>query len=158
MSLAFVCGIHWQPMNSPHKWSVTRKMFPFDDVIMLIFVLLKSLLLAVSRYVGPRYVMDVITYPSIQRSYGWLRSITCVIHSTNIWAAWIIRVTCLCQRQQYSWIAPYRPKRLVQSQYICTVLYRNQCNVQGSCFSVRMWTTYDVEINFENNVWRQNPW
>ena len=24
---------HW-PVNSPHKWLVTRKMFPFDDVIM----------------------------------------------------------------------------------------------------------------------------
>ena len=23
------------PVNSPHKWPVTRKMFPFDDVIML---------------------------------------------------------------------------------------------------------------------------
>ena len=33
-SLAFVRGIHWWPMNSPHKWPVTRKMFPFDDVIM----------------------------------------------------------------------------------------------------------------------------
>ena len=33
-SLAFVRGIHWRPMNSPHKWPVTRKMFPFDDVIM----------------------------------------------------------------------------------------------------------------------------
>ena len=29
-SLAFV----WGPVNSPHKWLVTRKMFPFDDVIM----------------------------------------------------------------------------------------------------------------------------
>ena len=29
-SLAFV----WGPSNSPHKWPVTRKMFPFDDVIM----------------------------------------------------------------------------------------------------------------------------
>ena len=28
-SLAFV-----GPVNSPHKWPVTRKMFPFDDVIM----------------------------------------------------------------------------------------------------------------------------
>ena len=33
-SLAFVCGIHWGPVNSPHKWPVRRKMFPFDDVIM----------------------------------------------------------------------------------------------------------------------------
>ena len=31
-SLAFVRGIHRGPVNSPHK--VTRKMFPFDDVIM----------------------------------------------------------------------------------------------------------------------------
>ena len=28
VSLAFVRGIH------PHEWPVTRKMFPFDDVIM----------------------------------------------------------------------------------------------------------------------------
>ena len=32
-SLAFVRGIHRWPVNSPHKWPVTRKMFPFDDVI-----------------------------------------------------------------------------------------------------------------------------
>ena len=31
-SLAFVLGIHRWPKNSPHKWPVTRKMFPFDDV------------------------------------------------------------------------------------------------------------------------------
>ena len=30
----FVWGIHRGPVNSPHKWPVTRKMFPFDDVIM----------------------------------------------------------------------------------------------------------------------------
>ena len=33
-SLAFVRGIHRRPVNSLHKWPVTRKMFPFDDVIM----------------------------------------------------------------------------------------------------------------------------
>ena len=33
-SLAFVRGIHRGPVNSPHKWPVTRNMFPFDDVIM----------------------------------------------------------------------------------------------------------------------------
>ena len=31
-SLAFVRG----PVNSPHKWPVMRKMFPFDDVIMVL--------------------------------------------------------------------------------------------------------------------------
>ena len=34
-SLAFVQGIHRGPVNSPHKWPVTRKMFPFDDAIMI---------------------------------------------------------------------------------------------------------------------------
>ena len=34
-SLAFVRGIRRGPVNSPHKWPVTRKRFPFDDVIML---------------------------------------------------------------------------------------------------------------------------
>ena len=34
-SLAFVRGIHRGPVISPYKWQVTRKMFPFDDVIML---------------------------------------------------------------------------------------------------------------------------
>ena len=33
-SLAFVKGIHRWPVNSPHKGPVTRKMFPFDDIIM----------------------------------------------------------------------------------------------------------------------------
>ena len=32
-SRAFVRGIHRWPVNSPHKRPVTRKMFPFDDVI-----------------------------------------------------------------------------------------------------------------------------
>ena len=32
--LAFVRGIHQGQVNSPHKWPVVWKMFPFDDVIM----------------------------------------------------------------------------------------------------------------------------
>ena len=38
-SLAFVRVIHRGPVNSPHKWPVTRKMFPFDDVIMICQIL-----------------------------------------------------------------------------------------------------------------------
>ena len=34
-SPAFVCGIHRWPVNSPHKRPVTRKIFPFDDVIIM---------------------------------------------------------------------------------------------------------------------------
>ena len=35
-SLAFVRRIHWWSVNSPYIGSVTRKMLPFDDVIMWI--------------------------------------------------------------------------------------------------------------------------
>ena len=38
-SLAFVREIHRGPVNFPHKWPVTRKMFPFDDVIMSFWLL-----------------------------------------------------------------------------------------------------------------------
>ena len=34
VSLAFVRVIQRGPVNSPHKWPLTRKAFPFDDVIM----------------------------------------------------------------------------------------------------------------------------
>ena len=33
-SLAFVWRIHRWPVNSPHKWPITRKIFPIDDVFM----------------------------------------------------------------------------------------------------------------------------
>ena len=36
-SLAFVRGIHRGPVNSRHQRPVTRKMSPFDDVIMVVF-------------------------------------------------------------------------------------------------------------------------
>ena len=35
-SLALVWGIHQWLVNSPHKWPLTRKMLPFDGVIMVI--------------------------------------------------------------------------------------------------------------------------
>ena len=33
-SLAIERGIHRWPVNSPHKWPVKRKMFPFDEITM----------------------------------------------------------------------------------------------------------------------------
>ena len=41
-SLSFVRGIHRWSVNFPHKWTVTRKMFPFDDVIMYTKLVLTS--------------------------------------------------------------------------------------------------------------------
>ena len=36
-SLPFVCGIHRGPMSSPHKWPVTRRMFPWRNHVLLVF-------------------------------------------------------------------------------------------------------------------------
>ena len=36
VSLAFVWGSHRGPLTSPHTWPATRKMFPFEDVIMML--------------------------------------------------------------------------------------------------------------------------
>ena len=52
-SLAFVRGIHRRPMNAPHKWPVTRKMFPFDDFIMQTTTLLKQKKLLATPLLSP---------------------------------------------------------------------------------------------------------
>ena len=40
-SLAFVWGFHRGTVDSPHKWPVTLKMFPFDDVIMITHIIFR---------------------------------------------------------------------------------------------------------------------
>ena len=46
--LAFVRGIHRWPVNSAHKWPVTRKMFLFDDVIMNNSLLIQKVIILMS--------------------------------------------------------------------------------------------------------------
>ena len=48
-SLAFVREIHRRPVNSPHKGPVARKMFPFDDVIMVF-----GLYITVQKHLPPK--------------------------------------------------------------------------------------------------------
>ena len=40
VSMAFARGIHRCPVNSPHKRPVTRKMFPFDNVLIASCILI----------------------------------------------------------------------------------------------------------------------
>ena len=60
-SLAFVWGIHRGPVNSPHKWPVTRKMFPFDDVIMFYMIMRTPASRAGTSNYTPQYLWDVNT-------------------------------------------------------------------------------------------------
>ena len=63
-SLAFVRGIHRRPVNFPHKWPVTRKMFPFDDVIMYSD---KLVLWSHDIFVFDSVKWRVMTYPWVGR-------------------------------------------------------------------------------------------
>ena len=47
-SLAIVREIRRGPVNFPHKWPVTRKMFPFDDVIMITMDVIASLITSIT--------------------------------------------------------------------------------------------------------------
>ena len=52
-SLALVWGIHRWPVNSPHKGPAMRKMYPFDDAIMKIWL------------IELRYLMQFIQYTTL---------------------------------------------------------------------------------------------
>ena len=61
VSLAFVRGIHRWPVNSPHNGPVTRKMFPFDDVIMLCTIFTTSFVsVFIKRCQPPIPVLKVV--------------------------------------------------------------------------------------------------
>ena len=80
-SLAFVRWIRRGPVNSPHKWPVTRKMFQFDDVIMM----------SCQCYVGCWGTVSVVQSPCwewapcfvIQIKYGLPYCVTCPSMSTD---------------------------------------------------------------------------
>ena len=61
-SLAFVRGIHRSPVNSPHKGPVTRKMFPFDDVIVGFYGAVMYWGAKVWRYASSAIVNPLITW------------------------------------------------------------------------------------------------
>ena len=72
-SLAFVRGIHRRPVNSPYKGSVTRKMCPFDDVIMLFSVVaMNTWTTAFTEALkGHRVVWKIEIYYLIRMTYEW---------------------------------------------------------------------------------------
>ena len=77
-SLTFVRGIHRWPVNSPHKWPVTRKMISFNDVIMLIELLHdETIRYAVNRVI----VRSLKILKPLDWAFGWS-------YHSDICAAW----------------------------------------------------------------------
>ena len=83
-SLAFVWGIHRGPVNSPRKWPVTRKMFPFDDVIMTLDSFRCILQVSFGNSAGvPQQSSISFSYYSIYNMYNPMRfrdTITMALH------------------------------------------------------------------------------
>ena len=92
-SLAFVRGIHRGPVNSPHKWPVTRKMFPFDDVIMFYLMQLKY----IPRTIIALLCFVVVWCPTGSETivrvgfYGGLSAIEATVNEINTYMTWIYR-------------------------------------------------------------------
>ena len=79
-SLAFVWGIHRGPVNSPHKWPVSRKMFPFDDVIMN-YLLRKHPILVLG---GAPFIMRIsLVVCNTKRSFKYVYFRLCPRHGNN---------------------------------------------------------------------------
>ena len=87
-SLAFVCGIHRWPVNSAHKWPVTRKKFPFHDVIMS----------WVSRHSLTRYCrhFDEIFIRLHRKLSKWQLLVQTMMEISSKWQHFRYSVVCSC--------------------------------------------------------------
>ena len=80
-SLAFVRGINRGPVNSPHKCPVTRKMVPFDDVIMFWFLPLSfRWILGYIDFIFCDRAQSVIC--AVGKIHNGLEVVFCLIHGT----------------------------------------------------------------------------
>ena len=71
-----LCGNQRWPVNSPHKWPVTRKMFLFDDVIMCEWYIPGSTRI---RFVSPSWLSHDLhndkVYSVLLTLFQWLHQI-----------------------------------------------------------------------------------
>ena len=95
-SLSFLRGNHRGQVNSPHKWPVTQKMFPFDDVIMTVSTVVhapNSARPSTSTLITPKLIfLDKIQF-GMSRNHAALRVLIhlllvlhiCVAESGHHW-------------------------------------------------------------------------
>ena len=98
-SLAFLRGIHRWPVNSPHKGPVTRKMLPFDDVIM-----------CNSNLGGDDYMKTSKYYPTYSTNTPGVLCDVCIkladimVENLSEWHAWDDWNTYSHPRNRHSWL------------------------------------------------------
>ena len=129
-SLAFVWGIHRWPVNSPHKGPVTRKMFPFDDVIMysgkfaLLSVWVNNALLDIPRL--------LVIYPDSK------------VHWANMGPTWGRQVT-----DKPFW---YK-KQTISTGDACNEWHPNRDVLASSCIAIALLTGHRVMARTALGIW-----
>ena len=113
-SLAFVRGINRWPVNSPHKGPVMRKMFPFDDVIMVARSWLKqdlrkTLIWRISRKRAPEWSLawrrstsrtclfvgaQTPSRPNISNHHACLNCVNQIINEFKFWYHFLPMAQC----------------------------------------------------------------
>ena len=104
-SLTFVRGINQWRVNSPHKRPVTRKIFPFDDVIIIIWLKWKFVFHFYSLiFVGkrstfpPKQLMNIRVKPQYKKPTYWFEIPLTIIASPwnfihNVGITWGVRIS-----------------------------------------------------------------
>ena len=128
-SLAFVWGIHRWPLNSSHKGPVTRKMFPFDDVIMSCWNLTKTIKSKFElRKEQANYIEFVMSVTEIFLHRPSYLNDSNQYKSSRLWHLWLALVAGW-HWEAYLIKTPKRNKRTWQS-----------------------WRYYMLHISFNNNL------
>ena len=97
-SLVFMQGIHRWPVNSPHKGPVTRKMIPFDDVIMFRYVIVPWHYTCAWCYIPSlgskcfHCLRPILHWKFInnRREIDWIRHLNELIELVNVVKIWIV--------------------------------------------------------------------
>ena len=116
-ALAFVRGIHRGPANSPYKWPVTRKKFPFDNVIMPPYT--------IRQFLGINYATSHglnLWFPRLLTLYGF-------ILATMVWCRLGLIKHCQFSLKYCQW-------RPLTAKTIGIILIGHRSNRKVFCFDV----------------------
>ena len=113
-SLAFVRGINRSPVNSLHKKPVTRKMFPFDDIIMVS----DRCLIGVYSRVFAVYIMT---------GNCWMLWKSCIVWAVRGWLWYITMATSI--------ILPTMP--LAKADHMSCDLCKGNMEIHGLILGLR---------------------
>ena len=150
-SLAFVREIDRWPVNSPHKGPVTRKMFPFDDVIMtdISLALEQSHNCANVSLVTPNDMSTIGRYNWIQQEKLNVNSVT-----TSNFQVYVRDFVFLDFHIEKSWLVWYSSWNKWEStgHNLINCMIRNIYKYSKLIY-IQCWSFYRHEIRTSRSFW-----